>query len=69
MKTGAFINWNAWWWGVHWSPHNKRWCINLFPCCTIWIVKEGGNIPDRVKKKTLSRAKELNTDNHGAMSI
>lgn len=80
MKTGAFINWKAWWMGIHWSPYNKRFCINLLPCCTIWIVKEGGNIPARCKEKTLSSPRKgkvniitncgkVNIDNHGAMSI
>lgn len=33
------------WVGVHYSPHNKRWCINLIPCFTFWITKPGGNTP------------------------
>lgn len=33
------------WVGVHWSAQNKRWCINVVPCVTLWIIREGGNVP------------------------
>lgn len=33
------------WVGAHYSPGNKRWCINLIPCVTLWITKPGGKTP------------------------
>lgn len=33
------------WVGMHYSPENKRFCINLLPCCTIWFIRQGGNAP------------------------
>ena len=35
------------WVGGHYSTYNKRWCINIIPCCTIWFCKEGGTPPNR----------------------
>lgn len=42
---GLLFNPGAWWIGAHYSPHNKRLCVNLLPCLTIWYVSEGGNCP------------------------
>lgn len=33
------------WVGAHYSRHNQRWCINLFPCITVWITMPGGKAP------------------------
>ena len=33
------------WIGVHYSEWNKRFCINLIPCITIWVVRPNGDIP------------------------
>lgn len=33
------------WIGAHWSPGNKRLCINLLPCVTVWVVMPGGFAP------------------------
>lgn len=44
-KWGWLRNKHSTWIGVHYSPHNKRWCINLIPCFTLWITKPGGNTP------------------------
>lgn len=49
MYGGILINCNAWWVGAHWSPYNKRLCINLLPCITIWFVFDGGNLPPGVR--------------------
>lgn len=35
------------WIGAQYSTYNKRWCINIIPCCTIWICKDGGTAPNR----------------------
>lgn len=45
MKIGILFRLASFWVGVHYSPHNKRWCINLVPCVTIWVTKSGGNTP------------------------
>ena len=42
---GLLYNPGAWWIGVHYSPGNKRFCVNLIPCLTIWYTKPGGNEP------------------------
>jgi len=42
MKAGVRFRWGSAWIGAHWSPHNKRLCINVIPCVRIWIVGAGG---------------------------
>lgn len=49
MKAGILLNKNGCWIGAHYSPYNKRWCINVLPCVTLWITKKGGNVPDKCK--------------------
>lgn len=44
-KWGWLARKESAWIGVHYSPHNKRWCINLIPFVTFWITKPGGNTP------------------------
>lgn len=44
-KAGILFRWTSCWIGVHWSRHNRRLCINLVPCVTIWIVATGGVTP------------------------
>ncbi|WP_157045829.1 hypothetical protein [Polaromonas sp. JS666] len=45
------INPGALWIGAHWSPFNRRWCINLVPFVTLWIALKGGKEPDRETRK------------------
>lgn len=45
MKWGVLFRWGSAWVGCHWSPKNKRACINLMPFVTIWITARGGNPP------------------------
>lgn len=33
------------WMGMHWSPYNRRACINLLPCVTLWVCPPGGTAP------------------------
>jgi hypothetical protein len=47
MKKGILFRWGSWWIGGHWSPENKRLCVNLVPCMTFWFVWPGGNVPAR----------------------
>jgi len=45
MKYGLIFRPGSLWFGVHWSSYNKRFCINLIPCVTLWITLPGGNTP------------------------
>lgn len=45
IHWGMLFNPQAWWVGVHYSPHNQRYCINLIPCLTVWIAKPDGIAP------------------------
>lgn len=35
----------SFWIGMHYSPYNKRLCINLVPFFTIWIASPYGRTP------------------------
>ena len=37
-KIGMLFNLSSFWIGVHYSCFFKKYCINLIPCVTIWIV-------------------------------
>lgn len=50
MKVGILVNAGAFWIGAHWSTYNRRWCINVLPCITVWIALRGGKQPDRRKR-------------------
>ncbi len=43
--AGLLFNPGAWWIGVHYSPGNKRFCVNLLPMLTIWYILPGGTEP------------------------
>lgn len=45
MKYGLLLRWQSLWMGVHYSPYNKRFCINLIPCVTVWVTLKGGTTP------------------------
>ena len=45
MKTGLLFRTGSFWVGVHWSPYNKRLCINFLPCVTWWVTLPGGRVP------------------------
>lgn len=45
MKAGLIFRKGSFWVGAHWSPYNRRWCINFLPCVTFWIALEGGRTP------------------------
>lgn len=49
-RFGVLFNPSAVWWGAHWSPSNRRWCINLLPCVTLWVTMPGGKVPDRAMR-------------------
>lgn len=45
MKKGILFRPGSVWVGVHWSSENRRFCINIIPCVTIWVTLKGGNAP------------------------
>ena len=47
MKYGLIFQSGAWWLGAHYSEANKRLCINIIPCLTIWIAANDGVIPHK----------------------
>jgi len=50
MKIGMLCRLGSFWVGVHWSAYNRRFCINLIPCVTVWVVLAGGTVPDKATK-------------------
>lgn len=47
MKWGILCRWHSFWIGAHWSPYNKRLCLNLIPFVTLWITARGGEVPNK----------------------
>lgn len=45
FRWGVKPRWGSLWVGAHWSPYNKRLCVNLIPCVTVWFTWPGGRIP------------------------
>lgn len=45
VKAGLLFRWGSLWVGAHWSPTNKRLCVNLVPCLTVWVTLSGGKTP------------------------
>ncbi|MBN9078192.1 MAG: hypothetical protein J0H84_18445 [Rhizobiales bacterium] len=45
MAAGILFRLGSVWVGAHWSAQNRRLCINLLPCCTLWLVWPGGRRP------------------------
>lgn len=45
MKWGILFRWRSLWIGAHWSPYNRRLCVNAVPMITLWIVWPGGISP------------------------
>lgn len=45
MQYGYIIRLGSFWIGAHWSKFNKRLCVNLLPCITVWVVWPGGKTP------------------------
>lgn len=43
--VGLLFNRHALWIGAHYSPYNRRLCINLIPCLTVWVTLPGGKNP------------------------
>lgn len=45
MKAGLIFRLGSGWVGYHWSPYNRRLCVNFLPFVTVWIAFEGGKTP------------------------
>jgi hypothetical protein len=45
MRAGLKFQLGGVWIGAHYSPYNRRWCINLIPCVTVWVALRGGKVP------------------------
>lgn len=45
QNVGLLLNRRAFWVGWHYSEHNRRLCINVLPCITIYYVRPEGFIP------------------------
>jgi hypothetical protein len=45
LRCGFLLRLPSFWVGVHWSSFDRRFCINLLPCVTLWITLPGGHIP------------------------
>lgn len=45
VTYGVLVRGGSLWIGAHWSAANKRLCVNLIPCVTIWFVMPGGYEP------------------------
>lgn len=43
--VGVLVRKESLWIGAHYSSVERRWCINLVPCVTIYVVLPGGNVP------------------------
>jgi hypothetical protein len=45
MKIGILFRLGSFLIGAHWSPYNRRLCVNVLPCVTVWIALPGGVVP------------------------
>ncbi len=45
LQCGLLLRLSSFWVGVHWSAFDRRFCINLLPCVTLWITLPGGHLP------------------------
>ena len=45
VDAGILLRSGSLWVGAHWSRKNRRLCINLVPCLTVWLVWQGGKRP------------------------
>lgn len=45
LEAGLLFRLGSFWIGAHWSEYNRRICINLVPCVTLWVCLPGGITP------------------------
>lgn len=46
---GILFRVQSFWIELHYPKFNKRYCLNLLPCITIWWVRKGGVSVDKTK--------------------
>ena len=44
-RWGVLFNPRALWLGLHYSTHQRRACLNLVPCVTLWVTLRNGVAP------------------------
>lgn len=47
---GFLFQKEGFWVGAHYSREYKRLCVNLLPCCTVWVTWPNGKPPARTRK-------------------
>lgn len=45
LTCGVLFSLQSFWLGVHYSSYDRRFCINLLPCVTLWVALPGGYAP------------------------
>lgn len=45
LTCGVLFRLQSFWLGVHYSTYDRRICINLLPCVTLWVALPGGYVP------------------------
>jgi hypothetical protein len=47
VRIGVKFQLGGLWVGAHYSTYNRRLCVNVLPCCTVWITLKDGIAPGR----------------------
>jgi hypothetical protein len=47
-KYGVIFRLKSFWIGCHYSDYNKRFCLNILPCFTIWWITKDGKQPNKI---------------------
>lgn len=45
VAAGMLFRPGSLWVGAHWSSHNRRLCVNVVPCVTLWLTWPEGRRP------------------------
>lgn len=45
LTWGVLVRSGSIWIGAHYAPYNRRWCVNIVPCVTVWVALKGGRKP------------------------
>jgi hypothetical protein len=45
LAAGMLFRPGSVWVGAHWSAQNRRLCVNVVPCFTLWLIWPGGRRP------------------------
>ena len=67
VRVGVLFKPGSMWVGAHWSKRNRRICLNLIPCVTIWVALRGGYSPAEgdAPIRKVGMAPELGMGFHG----